>query len=373
MRWLPALGAALGLAIAVPAAAAPPEDGVWQGKIGTLAVRVCLMDSSASWPRGSYYYLSQLEPIPLSRPEGNPVWAEDGAVKAHWTIASVTPERITGTWSSGTRSLPLSLTRVPMGDDGELDGACQSDAFLAPRIAAPRVVAQPARAGNFAYTKLQYQVGKSFEDVDLATMQIPVQRPGDAAINRTLRKQIDPAEGWVDYLGCMKGAIGLSGTDGEMVLGVEPSFVSSEWLGVEISQGGFCGGAHPYNSSEHRLFDRVSGKEVQLAQWLAPKGMTARWDAGARYWETRLLDPLRQLVVKALAPVADAECAGVVEDAETWDLALTPQGIRFEPSLPRVVMACGDSVELSFAQLAPFLSPAGKAGAARMKGPVLLP
>lgn len=372
-RVLLALAALLGLSGQAHAADAPIVDGVWQGTIGTLPVRVCLMDAGASWPHGSYYYLSQLKPIPLTRPEGSKEWTEDSEGKARWAIASVTAKAITGTWTDGTKSLPIKLTRVAMGDDGELDGACNAAAFLAPRIVPAKVVPVPAKAGRFAYTKLEYRVGKSFADVDLSTMQVPATRPGDAAINAALRKLIDPKAGWVDYLGCMQGSIGLSGNDGEMSMGAEPTFVSPDWIGVEVSQGGFCGGAHPYYSSEHRLFDRVSGKEVQLATWLAPKGMTAKWDAGAAYWETTLLDPLRQLVIKAMPPVEDADCATAIAEAGSWDLALTPGGISFSPSLPHVSQGCVDSGELSFAKLAPYLSPAGKAGAARMKAAVLVP
>lgn len=374
MRRLVALIAALLLApAAAQAAEAPIIDGVWKGTIGTLPVRVCLMDVSASYPHGSYYYLSQLKPIALEKPEGTMGWQEQSGAKARWSIALAGANRVTGNWTTGDRTLPVSLTRVVMGDDGELDGACMSDAFMAPRITATRLVESPAKAGKLAYTKLKLEVGKWFEDVDIATFQIPTQRPGDKAINLALRGLIDPKQGRADYVSCMKGNLGLSGTDGELSFGAEPSFVSSEWIDVQVDEGNSCGGAHPNYSSTHMIFDRTSGKEVQLAQWLAPRGMSAKWDAGAKFWDTKMLDGLRKQVVAAMSPIEDADCQSAVAEADYWDLALTPTGIAFSPSLPHVMQACADDAELTFAQLAPYLSPAGKAGVARMKAPVLVP
>ncbi|WP_088309485.1 hypothetical protein [Novosphingobium sp. B 225] len=374
MRRLFALLAALVLVpSAAQAAEAPLLDGVWKGTIGTLPVRVCLMDVNASSPRGSYYYLSQMKPIALEKPDGNKGWLEQTGAKARWSITLAGANKVTGSWTTGDRTLPVSLTRVAMGDDGELDGACWSDAFMAPRIIPTRLVASPVKAGKLAYSKLKLEVGKWFEEVDIATFQIPVQRPGDKAINLALRALIDPKQGRADYASCLQGNLGLSGTDGEMSLAAEPSFVSAEWIDVQIDEGNYCGGAHPNYSSSHMVYDRASGKEVQLAQWLAPKGMSAKWDAGAKYWDTRLLEPLRKLVLAAMPPIEEADCQSAVAEAESWDLALTPKGITFTPFLPHAMLACADDAELTFAQLAPYLSPAGKAGVARMKAPVLLP
>ena len=51
----------------------------------------------------------------------------------------------------------------------------------------------------------------------------------------------------------------------------------------------------------------------------------------------------------------------------SWTLELKREGIGFTPDLPRVVMACGDEVILSWNQLAPFLSPSGKREVAELR------
>src|SRR5690606_6778013 len=68
MRHLAALAALL---LAAPAAgqARPAWAGVWQGTISRLPVRLCI-DARDGAARGSYYYLSELEPIALGEDDG---------------------------------------------------------------------------------------------------------------------------------------------------------------------------------------------------------------------------------------------------------------------------------------------------------------
>lgn len=56
----------------------------------------------------------------------------------------------------------------------------------------------------------------------------------------------------------------------------------------------------------------------------------------------------------------DEECAEVIKTAEWWSLDLRRDGIAFIPELPRVVMACGDELVVSFRDLQPFLNATGK-------------
>ena len=46
--------------------------------------------------------------------------------------------------------------------------------------------------------------------------------------------------------------------------------------------------------------------------------------------------------------------------ADTWSLDLRRDGIAFTPDLPRIVMACGDELVVSFRDLQPFLNATGK-------------
>jgi hypothetical protein len=69
---------------------------------------------------------------------------------------------------------------------------------------------------------------------------------------------------------------------------------------------------------------------------------------------------LAMTIIKAHPRTGEDDCADAVKTASTWSLELRAGGIAFTPDLPRVVMACGDEVMLSWKVLAPFLNSAGK-------------
>jgi hypothetical protein len=106
--------ALLALLAAAPAQAQdrPEWAGLWEGRVGTFPVRMCLdgaaqVDASG---RGSYYYLSRLEPIQLEELGGEYIeWVErapgsDAEAKWEFDFLSATVAR--GTWRQGRRSWP---------------------------------------------------------------------------------------------------------------------------------------------------------------------------------------------------------------------------------------------------------------------------
>jgi hypothetical protein len=349
---------------ALPAqGATPPWHGVWQGTIGTLPVRACLQQRGGDYSNGSYYYLRQLKPISLQH-EDNGTWTEHvgggEAVSGTWTIA-VSGARLSGQWRGGKTSLPIELARVAIPAAEE--DPCGSDAFVAPRVRPIRVTTKPASKAGLAYAEQTYLVGPSFEDVSITSFSYPATRPGDAAINAALR--LDPAkpESDADYLGCMKGQLGSLGTDGDFAFSYEPALVTPEFLSVAVNTGGSCGGAHPSTSNTHLTFDRTTGKKADLQLWFNARALEP--DEGLR----PLTPALKALVMKYFPTEAgaDADCRGAVAGSDYWDLAIHRRGIAFTPSLPHVAQACTDTAVVPFGELAPFLSPAGQNGAARLR------
>lgn len=66
------------LALLLALAADPPQpawQGVWQGTVGTLPVRACLIRDDYS--HSFYYYLGRLRPILLEQQGGSRLWLED--------------------------------------------------------------------------------------------------------------------------------------------------------------------------------------------------------------------------------------------------------------------------------------------------------
>lgn len=364
---LPAI--ALALASAFPAHATG-EAGVWQGTIGTLPVRACLTrDDDGKWGTGSYYYLSKLKPLRLEAADEGPDLVERETLgaeqeSARWRVAAPGPNTLAGEWRSGARTLPIVLRRVPAALSD--DGPCASDAYLAPRVRPLKVISAPAARGTLRYTKLTYAPGPNFPDVDLASFAIAEALPGDRAINAAVR--LDPAKPGSpgDYLACVRQALAQTGTDGDYSAELTPSSLPGDFLSAEVSIGWSCGGAHPDNASYSLTFDRRDGREVRLANWLLPNAVTPPENGDASH-SVRVTSAFRRLLLQRFPfdPQA-AECREPVAEEEYWTIALTATGLGFEPQLPHVVQACADTAVVPFRQLAAYLTPAGRTGAARL-------
>jgi hypothetical protein len=361
--------AALLAGLILPAAvqAAPAWHGVWQGMIGTLPVRACLQQRTEDFSNGSYYYLSRMAPIALSR-EADGTWSEeaDGAAASsgQWTIASAESGRLTGIWRAGGKTLPIALTRVPVSAADE--DPCGTTAYIAPRLRPVKVTSKPASKDGFVFIELTYDVGPNFPDIAITSFAYLPSRPGDRAIIAALR--LDPAkpEGEADYAGCMKMSLASLGRDGDFGFSYAPDLVTADFLSVAANSGGFCGGAHPDESAWHLTFDRVSGRRIDLARWFTARGVVPGEAAAAIH---QITPALRALALKhyPFGKGEDADCREAVAGEEYWDIALGRRGAAFVPSLPHVVQACEDAAVVPFAELAPFLSAEGREGIVRLR------
>ena len=345
----------------------PPWHGVWRGTVGTLPVMACLAQQSDSWSMGSYYYLSKMKPIGLEH-EKDGSWTEhaEGGDKptGKLTLSPASVGSLSGEWRSGARMLPVALTRVAVAPSD--DGLCASNAYIAPRIRPVRLVTKPASASGFAYSQVTYDVGPSFPDVSIESFSYPPTMPGDRAINAAIR--LDPARhgDLADYLDCMQNSLGSFGTDGDFQFTWSPGLATRQFLSVNVNANGSCGGAHPFVSHGHITFDRLSGRKINLSAWFSPAGIVpASSDDGGD--EHQITPGLRRLVVSRFR-FSETECREVVSTADYWDIGIGQHGIMFDPSLPHVAEACGDSVVVPFAALDKFLSPAGKQAIARLAG-----
>jgi hypothetical protein len=108
-------------------------------------------------------------------------------------------------------------------------------------------------------------------------------------------------------------------------------------------------------SLTYRNFDRSSGREIDLHDWLTDAGVERQRVEGTGD-ELKMLRPALRDAVLAGWRAEDEDCAGVVRNEAFWSIGLTRTGFIFTPQLAHVVQACGDSFRVPFARLAPFLS-----------------
>lgn len=370
-RWLAALAA---LPLAVPAAAQddkPAWVGVWAGTVGRSPVRLCIDTWGDGNARGAYYYLSVLEPIALSDYDSEQGWTEsapDGGDTADWVFTEQSATALRGNWRRQRVVHPFALAPVAW-TEGEWGGPCSSEAFLGPRLGGGSVVDEPAVHEGWRYTKRIYRPAPQFaEDVEVESFSFAPERRGDAAINAELaaylpREMVDDA-----FVQCSAGNLSSFGHDGGFYQHVAPRMVTGRFITVAEANDTYCGGAHPSTWTTYRTFDRETGQEVDLDDWIGPP---VGEDEAAP-----LPDGLRQAVLARwpsdYESVEEEEqvegCRESVASTAYWTLELAIDGISFTPDLPRVVMACTDSVLLDWDALAPFLDAEGRAGLARLRG-----
>lgn len=343
--------------------------GLYEGTIGTLAIRVCFDDG---YTTGTYYYLEHLKPIAL-RPDDKDtpgVLVEklgfgDDPVAA-WHIAENTGETVRGQWRNASRSLPIALERVPY-TPAKYTGPCESVEFLAPRMAGGVISSAPATFDGIAYTSLAYVPGQQFnrETISIESFAIEPVREGDATINRELRKVLPDGSGTSEFMQCM-GMMHLQwGTDGEFNHRVSPELVTGDWLGVRHDNSQYCGGAHPNYWLDRQVFDRRTGKEIDPANWLKNTSLIFFEFEAERSFAKRpvsgLSPPLMALVGKYW-PGDNAECWSMSGDAFFgWDMGLAKKGIIFKPEVPHAITPCAESVIVPWSDLTDHLTTEGKA------------
>jgi hypothetical protein len=363
MRWLAVVPALL---LAAPAAAQEPPAwvGLWDGMVGTYPVRLCMAVRGDQPARGSYYYLSQLEPIALTEEDGEGGWVELGAdfePRAVWSFSEQTGTRLRGTWRQGTRSLPFDLKPVAWSEN-EWGGPCVSAAFSQPRWGGGRTVSEQARVAGLSYTRHVYTPPAHFAgDLALESFSIKPEQLGDPAINQTLAALVPMPGDTIDeeIMQCMAYAIAANGVDGSFEQSIIPKMAVGPFLTVEISSGDYCGGAHPNHDLYHVTYDRTTGAEVDIDGWFGSP------DANGGV----VTPPELRAAAMAKWPASEdlAECREYAAEVAYWNLELTRDGISFTPSFPHALKACEEPALLTWSELAPFLDAEGRAGLARLR------
>ncbi|HEY1605752.1 MAG TPA: hypothetical protein VGF77_09155 [Allosphingosinicella sp.] len=349
--------AATTAAAAAPAGPAPAWQGIWQGNIGTLPVRACFVQRD--WGAfGAYYYLSRLQLIPLERGENPADGFREGAApdakSPGWTVDSAGPKELTGRWTGNGRTLPIRLARIadPDGDESP----CASLAFHAPRLAGIRIVSQPAAKDGLVYTKLILDHRGRFGDTKVETFALA---GGTEAVRRIDAKLREPLAGdppaWLD---CVRGPLETGSSEGEIDETIAPRLITPRWLTAEDHEDGDCGGAHPDSSNVPLTFDRITGGQVDLNDWLNDKAIK-RESEGPGTPEAKMLRPEFRGVLLARWKPEDPECDDAVRQIDFWTVELTRTGLVFAPELPHVVQACGEDFAMPFARLRPYLSAEG--------------
>ena len=337
------------LAAAAAPAGAGELPGVWQGTVGSLPVRACFVQRD--WGTfGAYYYLSRLQLIPLEWEDGTRGAFREGvagdATGPRWLIQRLSAGELTGQWTGNGRTLPLRLRRTARAE-GE-DSACGTLAFHQPRLARVRVNTARASRDGVGYTRRILDTGDRYE-VSLETFALDGNGEAVRSINAVLGQDLsgNPPH-WFE---CIHDSLQTHASEGAFDSTLAPAMISSRWLSVTDHWDGDCGGAHPDSSNVYRTFDRASGREIDLHDWLV--GTATQPAEGS---DAKLLRPAFRTFLLAGARLEDAECRDAIQEEEFWNVGLTRSALVFTPLLPHVIQACADPISVPFARLRPYLT-----------------
>jgi len=357
----------IGPLIALAAAAAAPADlpGVWQGTIGTLPVRACF--TRREWATfGTYYYLSQLHTLGLSEePDMQGVFFEGNGAPAdqpRWNIERAEGGQLTGRWRAGARTLPIRLTRVA-GTASE-EAPCGTLAFHQPRLEGVRTVTARATIDGVSYRRIALDTRGRFE-TSFQTFALDGTSDAVRRINAKLGEGL--AGNPPRWFQCIQDSLGSSAFEGSAEESLTPTMISRRWMSVAAHWDGFCGGAHPDSSNTYRLFDLASGEEIEILDWFNDSAVERHGTRGGEDAYATLRPPFRDAILAGWRP-EDAECEETIRSEEFWNIGLNRNSLTFSPSLPHVVQACGENLEIPFARLQPFLTPEGAANLRALQG-----
>lgn len=338
--------------------------GVWEGTIGQLPVRACF-DQHDWGTTGGYYYRSHLRAIALQQQDGKmPMFtegeAEPDASTPRWTIGQVEGDTLHGSWSQGAKTLTIAMKRLRLAE--EADSPCDSMLFQGPRLEGIRTIRKPAVKDGVPYTRLILDHRGHFaEDVSVESFVLNDNSPATRAINAELSKQLSGVDGWFE---CIRMAWHL-GSDGYTGQTIAPHMISKRWLVVVDENGWFCGGAHPDDASTAHLFDRRTGKEVDVLQWFNAKAVKREKFEGDPQFVEMLQPAFRTMLLAGWKP--DDDCGEAVRSADFWDAELTWTGFVFTPGLAHIEEACEEPFRASFAKLMPYLTVEGRRNIAELQ------
>ncbi|MEN9865555.1 MAG: hypothetical protein RL748_1145 [Pseudomonadota bacterium] len=212
-------------------------------------------------------------------------------------------------------------------------------------------------------------------DAAVTSFELQDSSKAAASLNRRLQNQL--RINIANYHACPTG----SERDGgkrqkdekpEFQASIEPLFWNANWLSVVERSAGDCGGAHPFSGFTYSTWNLNTGEALNPWQWIknGRKAATSAADPN-HYFSYAAPAALNKIIIKQAikqrltafpheASEANA-CVDVIKENRQYQISLGKTGLIFTPNFAHVVQACTEDAEISYAEMMPFLNPAGRA------------
>ena len=320
------------VALAEPAV----PQGVWSGTIGSSAVTVCF---NAAPYYASYYYNDIREPIGISRHEADWLWHESSipSTTGMWALSKPVHGQLAGTWRDPKTqtSLPIHLRFVD-GDNDER--ACARDTYnlrleTPPKVEIGKYVQlSPDRS----YRKLRF-AGQ--ETIELTGPDLAIRK-----INAILK--LDRSKEAINaYFQQKREFLGRMGSPTVDLRTTDPTFWDSNFITVRFNAW-VAGEGRSGISNTYRTWNLKTGEEVNVWHWL-----------GVRSDDAALPSALQQHLYRHVKESSECK-VNYYRGKGVFTLVLTKAGLNiYEDAWGS---GCDKHFFVSYKNLMPFLSPAGK-------------
>lgn len=346
--------------------------GVWTGSLGKMDVTVCFNGSNN---HANYYYQKYLIPIRMYADE---VAVADGVAKrwvepnGNWIITGLSENEMHGSWSSKdrSRSLPIYLKRItPKTTEQRYDPinqACGTDDFNLP-LEYPRkpVFGSVQKINHVRFRDVTVSLDKTSGESDYRVTSIEVlgSDSGAKTLNEFLRKLLPVDDEMIGFMYGIRRETLAMGTEGKYSRDASATIMGHLLLlqVTEVTNGSY----RPVVMTEYKyIYDVRTG---QPENWLA-------WFKGGENMKiespTHLPPSLAEFVYSKIG-IGDPRshlskeefvgCYGYDTPGKAkYDLGLLDGKMNFFVSVARSG-ACGETIEIPFAELKPYLNKKGKA------------
>ena len=326
---------------------------VWEGTVGKSPV-VMTLDPAAAEPSGEYFYRKHRHGIELSgtRAADGSIALEEwtrspdaGSGRAHWQLASITGDTLTGEWIGSDKRLPIRLRRVaaatlPETGDPALAELRANDPYRFMQLHGMTLKANKLETvGDY---RLQWwREPRSGIELFRVVSGYPAAKL--PAINLSLaRKQWQEVQSYLDCTASL-----MSDHESSATL----RYIGRDALSVSLFASYYCGGAHPDFGDGPINLDPHTGRELALEDvlWLGKGTPPLYGDGNNQVWfdyRTQVFAPwvaeqMRKLYPEDVAGRSEDECS--YDMSEFWDFPtwyITAKGVYIGAIFPRVGRMC---------------------------------
>lgn len=326
-------------------------SGMWSGTIGSSKITACFKNDDT----GFYYYNRYAFPISIVKSKKNNLDFHETA--GDWVIESKVHDHIFGTWirTKDKKSSKLELQKLHSNNQNSFD--CSDAVFVEPiikNITKTNAIIKITNNINVQYITI------SLPETDAFSINI-LKLTGDSPVVNKINHILKSDDNINEYVDSMKECIAFSLLDGDARVAYDETHtLIGNYLNIHSnSDYNYCNTNYTISHGEsNKTLNLKTGEEENLISWFKDSEIS---DGSP----VRLSDQLLEFIFERLDNLPPSYGLTTSEREECYAdsgsdimLSISNTGFKFELP-PTSNYSCGESIDISFKELRPFLSDYG--------------